>query len=109
MDFGGRGCRATRAVLVESKGETMVFISINRILPQQTVLCSLNVDMIIWFQDVEGKCQIMTVDEREVQCQDNSDKIRESIKDAGQAAHSSFGESLRLPVRFKSAMASNVA
>jgi hypothetical protein len=61
----------------------MAFISINRILPEQTVLCSLNVDTIIWFQDVEGKCQIMTLDEHEVQCQDNSEKISQLIRDAG--------------------------
>jgi len=70
----------------------MAFISINRILPEQTVLCFLNVDMIIWFQDVEGKCQIVAVDEHEVQCQDNSDKIRQLIKDAGYAAKLSSGK-----------------
>lgn len=61
----------------------MSFITINRILPEQTVACSLNVDTMIWFQDIEGKCQIMTVDAHVIECQDNSDKIRQLIKDAG--------------------------
>jgi hypothetical protein len=61
----------------------MAFITFNRVLPEQTVSCSLNVDAIVWFQDFEGRCQIMTVDAHEVQCQDNSDKIRQLIKDAG--------------------------
>ena len=56
---------------------------INRILPEQTVLCSLNVDTIIWVQDVGGKCQIMTVDGHEIDSQDSGDKIRQLIKDAG--------------------------
>lgn len=61
----------------------MSFITINRILPDQVVACSLNVDAIIWFQDVEGKCQMMTVDAHEIESQDNSEKIRKLIKDAG--------------------------
>ena len=61
----------------------MSFITFNRILPEQTVACSLNVDTIIWFLDVEGKCRIMTVDAHEIESQDNSDKIRKLIKDAG--------------------------
>jgi uncharacterized membrane protein len=61
----------------------MAFITINRILPDQTVACSLNVDAIIWFQDVEGKCEIMTLDDHEVESQENSDEIRQLIKDAG--------------------------
>jgi hypothetical protein len=61
----------------------MAFITFNRILPEQTVPCSLNVDTIVWFQDIEGKCQIMTVDAHEIECQDNSDKIRQPINGAG--------------------------
>jgi hypothetical protein len=46
----------------------MAFITFNRILPEQTVPCSLNVDTIVWFQDIEGKCEIMTVDAHEIEC-----------------------------------------
>jgi hypothetical protein len=60
----------------------MPFITIDRILPERTVPCSLNIDTIIWFQDIEGKCHIMTVDLHTIDCQDNSDHIRKLIKDA---------------------------
>jgi hypothetical protein len=61
----------------------MSFIMISRILPEGTVSCYLNVDTIIWFQDVDGKCHIMTVDAHGIESQDNSDQIRRLIKDAG--------------------------
>jgi len=61
----------------------MSFIMISRILPEGTVSCYLNVDAIIWFQDVDGKCHIMTVDAHVIESQDSSDQIRKLIKDAG--------------------------
>jgi hypothetical protein len=61
----------------------MPFITISRVLPEQTVACDLNIDTIIWFQDFNGKCQIMTVDGHDMECKDSSEQIRKLIKDAG--------------------------
>jgi hypothetical protein len=60
----------------------MAFITFDRVLPQQTVPCTLNVDTIVWFQDIGGKCQIMTVDAHEIQCQVSSDEIRRLVNAA---------------------------
>jgi hypothetical protein len=61
----------------------MAFIKISRVLPEQTVTSYLNVDTIIWLQDIDGRCQIMTVDGHEIESPDNSDEILKLIKDAG--------------------------
>jgi hypothetical protein len=61
----------------------MAFITFDRVLPEQTVPCTLNVDSIVWFQDINGKCEIMTVDEHEIQCQVNSNEILRLIHAAG--------------------------
>jgi hypothetical protein len=64
----------------------MAFITFDRILPEQTAPCTLNIDTIIWLQDIDGKCEIMTVDAHEIQCKVNSDEIRRLISAAGSVA-----------------------
>jgi hypothetical protein len=61
----------------------MGFITFDRILPKQTVACTLNVDQIIWFQDIDGKCVVKTTDGPEIQCQVNSNEIRRLINATG--------------------------
>ncbi len=61
----------------------MAFITFDRVLPEQMVPCTLNVDAIVWFQDINGKCEIMTIDEHEIRCGVNSDEIRRLINAAG--------------------------
>jgi hypothetical protein len=61
----------------------MSFITITRILPGENVMCSLNVDTIIWFQDVDGRCKIMTVDAHEIESEETINQVRKLVKDAG--------------------------
>ena len=82
--MAAKGSHGSVFYILKSRGEqSMSLIKISRILPEETVECYLNIETIIWLQDVSGKCQIMTVDAHVIECQDNCATIRALIKGAG--------------------------